>query len=648
MAALWLGAIAATGSATDIQIHPILSDKAVHSNSDRWRYFFELPHGVNVSKDGSFSLEYDTSPTMTGVRANMTVLLNGVPIDSVTLQPEGKTAFHWEVPLPAANFKEGFNELTVATRSRTVDGPCLEDDDLRNWVKFRATSLISFHLADMDRFPLSAYPYPYINGLSQPATSTPIVLGPAAGDTTFSAAFNLAASWGRRLTEKPLIVQVTRSQVTGQAVHLGLRKELANPKQKLSIEVHDSGMWITGFSPARLDAAVNTLNYPEVTAQMKGFAAPALDYTPPPQSVETRLGITNFDELGYSAINLTGIGTQSTTIVLRRPLLLQLGRGVQLRLHFRHAATLVNTRSLLAVTINNQYIGSVALTPENANDGTMVCTVPINLVDSNEWSIMITAHNDIANVDCSKNYDDVAWTTILGSSEFELREGSLPSLPYLEGFPYVRNREGKLPQKLTVGLGPHPSDAELSFVAATAALAAQSNHGTPTWVASTGDTTGNEDLIIGRLNDDKRFKGIMDTFGVKPTSNGVPEVIKDLPILASTLVDSVVVQAVHKPSGGVGYVVLAASDQALNRFTAFLADPKSEGALRGQVAVFSVGGDLYTFDMLSQPERRVDEKSEMQRYKPEMKIGMTSFLVCLGLVAIYIGSKFVKRKHPKK
>ena len=642
-----MAALSAMGLGSDIQIHPFLGDKPVHSDSDRWRYFFELPHGVNVSQDGSFSLDYDTSPTMEGVRESMTILLNGQPIESIELHAATKSPNHWEVQLPAAYFRPGFNELTVATRSRTTEGPCLEDDDPRNWVRFRTSSVLTFHLADMERFPLSTYPYPYINWLAQPATSVPIIITPNSSDSTYSAAFNLVASWGKQLTEKPLIVRVTRDSVAGQAVHLGLRKEIGNPHQKLSIEVHDSGLWITGWNASRLDSAVRSLSNPEITAQMRGYAADAIDFVPKPQSVETRLGITNFDELGYSAINLSGIGGQSTTIVLRRPLALQLGRGVQLRLHFRHSATLLSTRSLLAVTINNQYIGSVALTPENANDGQMICTVPINLVDSNEWSIMITAHNELANIDCSKNYDDIAWTTILGSSEFELREGSLPSMPYLEGFPYVRDREGKLPQTLRVGLGPKPSDAELSFVAATAALASQSNHGTPTWIASTGELTGNEDLLIGHMNDADRFKGLADYLLVMPTKSGVPSVSKDLPILASTLVDSVVIQAIHKPSGGVTYVVLAASDQALNRFSAFLADPKSEGALRGQVSVFSVGGDLFTFDSLSPTERRIDEKTEMHRYKPQMRLGMTAVLVCLGLVAVFIGSKFVKRKHPK-
>ena len=519
---------------------------------------------------------------------------------------------------------------------------------MRNWVRFRSTSLLTFHLEDQSRFPLNTYPFPYINWLTQPASAMPIVLGQNASDSSFSAAFNLAASWGRRLIEKPITVQVTRGTVDGKAVHLGQRNELNNPKQKKSIEVHDSGLWITGLNAARVDAAIHTLSTPSAAAQMRDFAAQAVDIQPKQADAETRLGIATFNELGYQAITLAGIGSQSTTIVLRRPISTRLGRGAQLRLRFRHAATLLRHRSLLSVTINNQPVGSVALTPENANEGELVCSVPINLVDSNEWSVMITAHNELGAVECDKTYEDIAWTTILGASEFELRDGSLPSYPYLEGFPYERDRDGLLPSELSVNLGANPSDAELSFVASTAVLAAQSNHGSPKWTASSGALNGNEDLMIGLMNEEERFHRISDQLMVRPTKSGQPIVDKDLPVLPSTLEDAVIVQAIHKLSGGVAYVVLGASNQALDRFATFLADPKSEGALRGQVAVFTVRGELFTFDSLSPADRHKVEKDEMLRYKPQMRYEMTIVVIVIVLILAYIGSKFVKRKKPSK
>jgi len=637
-----------TGLASDIQIHPFLSDRPTHSNSDRWRYFFELPKGVAVGKDGVLSLDYDTSSVLNGIKESLTVLLNTQPLDSRILTASQNDPFHWEIRLPREYFKPGFNELMIVTRSRQIDGPCLEDDDMRNWVRFRSTTALTFHLEDKSRFPLNTYPFPYINWLTQPASAMPIVLGQNASDATFSAAFNLAASWGRRLIEKPITVQVTRGSVEGNAVHLGQRSELNNPKQRKSIEVHDSGLWITGLNAGRVDAAVRTLSTPAASSQMRDFASQAVDVQPKPADAETRLGIATFNELGYQAINLAGIGSQSTTIVLRRPISTRLGRGAQLRLRFRHAATLLKQRSLLSVTINNQPVGSVSLTPENANEGELVCSVPINLVDSNEWSVMITAHNELGAVECDKTYEDIAWTTILGASEFELRDGSLPSYPFLEGFPYERDKDGLLPTEINVNLGPKPSDSELSFIASAAVLAAQSNHGTPRWSASTQDLTGNEDVMIGLLDEEERFHRIEDQLMVRPSKSGQPTIDKDLPVLPSTLEDSVVVQAIHKANGGVAYVVLGTSNQALDRFATFLADPKSEGALRGQVAVFTVRGELFTFDALSPADRHKVEKDEMLRYKPQMRYDMTIIVIVIVIILTYIGSKFVKRKKPKK
>lgn len=554
---------------------------------------------------------------------------------------------HWQVVLPKRYCKGGFNEVSIVVRGYARLGPCTEDDDMKNWVRFHDTSNIRLNLSEPGACPLNAYPFPYLNWLAHPVTTVPIAVGPTAHDGSISAALNIAAGWGHRITDQPLILKMTRAAVTTPAVHVGTPAEFGARKADSEIQVDGSDLWVTGRDKAVLDACVNSLNTPEIVTQMGGFAASPMDTVQKPPFGAPRLGVTTFEELGYPSIKLAGVGSQGTAIVLRRPLLVRVGRGGQLRLRFRHAATLVRTHSMLSIAINGQQIGSSLLTPDNANDGELVCPLPINLADSNQWNIEITAHNELANVDCSKRYEDIAWTTVLGMSDFELEEGTLPNAPFLEGFPYFRTSDGTLPHTLTVNVGLKPSTEVLSCAATTVARAAQTNNGTTSWHATSGELSGSEDLIIGLFRQEQRFRSMLGSLLVAPSDSGVPVVNGGLPILPSSLVGAVVIEAVAKSSGGVGYVVLAASNGALDRFTQYLANPEVGGMLKGQVAVFTKEGEIFSFDTVSESERRMAESAEMRRYKPEMILGMTLVLVLLTGVIGFIGSKFVKRKKDK-
>ncbi len=641
-----LSSLATFSMGAGFQIHPFASDKPVHADRDRWRYYFELPQGIDLTSDCNFKLDYETSPNLVGLQSSLTVFLNGQPIDSISLGAVSAPG-RWNITLPKKYFKRGFNEVDIATRSRITEGPCRDDDDLRNWVRFKSTSELLLQLNSSSVYPLSAFPYPYVSWLSQTASSVPIVLPPKATDRTLSAALNLAASLGSRFMDKPLEVLMSMSAQANPSIYLGLAGELNTRSPKSAIEVQNSGLWISGRTGDQLDAAVRTLSNPELSAQMRGMTSTAIEYVSKQGPPATKVGTVSFRELGNSIIPLTGIGSQTTSLVLRRPLLSSLGRGGQLRLRYRHAAILLPSRSMLSVVMNDQPIGSVALSPNNANDGELICPVPVDLADRNEWVIQITAHNELASVDCAKNYEDVAWTTILGSSDFELREGSLTSTPYLEGFPYLRSKDGLLPAEATLSLGSNPSTALLTLAATTAARATQTNRGIALWKVSNGGLTGYEDVVVGLYNEEDRFRIMGNRLLVAPKKTGVPSVRQDLAILPSTLEGGVVVQAIAKPEGGVTYIVLGSSDQAILRFTEYLSSLQGTNALHGQVAVFTKEGDLFAFDPASTSDKLAGEEAELHRYKPGMTLIMSIVSGILVILAIFIGAKFVKRKRPK-
>ncbi len=550
----------------------------------------------------------------------------------------------WNILLPKKFNKEGFNEVTIASQTRSTEGPCRDDDDLRNWIRILPTTVITLDLANQAPFPLIAFPYPYINWLSQTASSVPIVVSPNATSSTLSEALNLSSGFGKRLTDKPVQIRLTHTPSGKMNVRFGLAADLGNLAPKSNIESRLDGLWISGPNANALRDTVNTLNNPSLISQMIGTVANLSTYVPKPAVASTRIGTATFSEIGFPSINLNGVGTQTSSLVLHRPLLIPLGRGGELRIKFRHAATLMRVRSLLSVTINDQPLASVNMTPENANDGELVCNVPIEIVDSNEWRIQITAHNELANADCSKSYDDVAWTNILGSSSFQLHEGALPNTPYLDGFPYLRGKDGKLPETLTLNAGKQQTDTMLTLAATTTARASQMNRALTHWALSTEAVTGNEDVIVGYLNDEERFKAIASRLLIVPNKHGIPMISKEIPVLASSLTDAVVVQAIPKTSGGACYVILGASDEAIARFLDYITSLKGFNAMSGQVAVYSKQGEMFVFDTVTQADRLAAEENEMSRYRPSMTLAMSIVGGLFVLLIIFIASKFVKRK----
>lgn len=631
-------------SGSQLELHPFGQDKPIRPDGDRWAYFFRLPRGVDLASDPVFELSYDTSPTLGDGRQVLTVMLNDQPVDAIPIEIASPDAIRRTVELPRRYCKGGFNELVVIARSKVTIGPCRDADDLQNWVRFSHTSVLRLDLTDQAVYPLGAYPFPYANWLTQPVSTFPIETQPRASDASLSAGINIAAGLGSLVSNQPVLVRMTRQRLQGVAIHVGLTQEAPDPQPQFPIEARTDGLWVSGANPGRLADAVRSLNDPLVAGQMSGFQSASLRNSAPADDSGPRIGTTTFEELGYPSIELSGLGAQGSRIVLRRPTAVKIGRGGQLTIRFRHSATLVPARSLISVAVNNQLVGSAVLKPDNANGGTLVCPLPISLADQNEWRIEITAHHDLANVDCSKSYTSIAWTTILGTSDFALQDGALPNLPFLEGFPYLRDRDGKLPETVIVNVGPKPSPEALTCAATIAARASQTNHGLLTWVATTGPINGSEDVILGLYGQERRFNGLADELSVAPAADREPKVRSDLPIMQSTMAGGVVVEAVPKAQGGVAYVVLGSTNKALEQFAEFLAKPDAGDLLQGQVAVLSASGETFTFQTMSEHDKRVAEAGEMRRYKPGMVVSMGCVLLGIAALATYVGSKFVKRK----
>lgn len=120
-----------------------------------------------------------------------------------------------------------------------------------------------------------------------------------------------------------------------------------------------------------------------------------------------------------------------------------------LHLRFGHSSTLLEDRSTMTVRINDQGIGSIALSPANSSDGELIIRVPRNLLkDYNTLTLVVDQHYTR---DCEDPFDPSLWTRVSKLSTIDFAHTEHVVNADLKDFPYpIYDARGYGPVKLTV------------------------------------------------------------------------------------------------------------------------------------------------------------------------------------------------------
>jgi Bacterial cellulose synthase subunit len=298
--------------------------------------------------------------------------------------------------------------------------------------------------------------------------------------------------------------------------------------------------------------------------------------------------------------------------------------------------------------INQLPIGSVRLDNENINGGVLTTRIPVSELQKSVWQLDLEAYHDLGTVaDCTRSFEEVAWTVVEKSSLFSLSTGLLNGHPYLEDFPYLVGKDGVAAPKLTIALSANPTDTELSAAAVIAARASQKNRHPYDWDVLNGTIPDSKasSLAIGYYDEVSRFANIAKDLLVAPTGAHTFKIDPRIRVMSSSLEGGAVLQAVRSPGSdtGVLYVLLAADDAALRRFTEVLTNPKRVSQLRDEVVVLNADGTIVPFSTVS--ELASDEKAtaEKDRFTPQMTAVWIGLFAAVILLIIFVGSKFRKR-----
>jgi len=453
---------------------PILSDVAFSQPSNQWSYFFELRPGVKlVGANQYIDINYLASALLKSTEGSVTIYLNGIPVESHRMGAGASLRGLWHIPLPLRLFKPGaFNEIRVISRQRTTDGPCKDFDNAGNWLTFPPGSRLHLVRLDPPVFPLYSYPFPYLDSLETnpgPVRSSWVV-PTGAKPSLVGEALSLASDWGLHDIVHGLDIKLgAGSDRPGQNIMFGgdaSGGSLGSLANTSGGGPDRSRLTIGGSTDQGVHAARRTLADPLMVDQLRGFRA-SVDNDPAQEArtATTRLGSFSFTELGFPVIQLRGAYHQQASLSIQRPVRVDLGRESYITIHFRHSATLNSLRSILTIAVNGVNIGSARLDDSNANGGSIKFRIPVTELAKNIWHIDLMAYHDLASVDCSRTYDEVAWTVVEGDSSLELNTGAISGRPYLDAFPYLVGKDGMSPDRVPIALSSSQSDAQLSAAA---------------------------------------------------------------------------------------------------------------------------------------------------------------------------------------
>ncbi len=637
-----------SGGAVAYDIPMLTEDRSLTNPVNTWFYYFKMMPGVRMAKDGMVDLNFVTSPTLLTREGSLTIIFNGQPVGSRYLpspkERGGENAVtNWQVSLPVRFFKTGFNEIRVVSRQRTSEGPCRDIDDAGNWIRFATSSKLKLWRTPGDVYPLFSYPFPYLDPLAPYAVNGPWLVSSNASSTELGAMFGIASDWGRREQQKPMPLQVsTNGSMSGYAVAFG--SAATGTGVTATANGGGSKLSIAGTDATSLDNIRKTLARPEMVAQMEGTQA-AIVGAPAASAEElgSKLGRFTLQDLGTPNMTLAGIYHQRTIFTVKRPLVTNLGKESYIRLKFRHSASLQPRRSILSVSMNGLPVGSVRLDKENTAGGYLVARLPVTELAKNSWNFEFAAYHDLELVDCSKIYDDIAWTVIDGASEFVLETGKLPGRPYLENFPYLTSQDGKPAAPATMRLSAKPSDQELTTAAIAAARAGQSNRYPIAWNVKLGADGGADGsgVMLGYYNEVDRFSGLKDLL-VRPEGGDNFKLSERVQVLKSALAGGTLFQAIPAPGGkgGVLYVVLASDEEAMKRAGNVLADPKRAEELTGEACLLTRQGRIVNLVPRNSSDVETEQTTEKDRYTPPMKGAASILILGVILMAVLIWRQF--------
>lgn len=379
--------------------------------------YFEIGRGLQALEGSYIDIYFTHSTTLLPNSSTLTVLLDDVPLTSVTLDNDNAEQVHLRAAMPASLLPQGFHKITVLVKMKVSILVCEDPSNSSAWLTIHRTSRTYLHVEqDDDNANLTRYPNPFVNRGAPSPINTIIAVPDELTEAEFKAAALLSQFLTRQTPDNRLNVaiynegEITDSLVRSRSIFWIGHADRWTAKGKAELQAYRTAVGDAWKGPAFIGVGKSTandkmtnlflsgndqelLNGAEILSteslfvQLQGVYSPIpAKLADPDESADDSADQTyrlTLAQLGYNNLVTESVLQGGSSFNYSLPNHWDLTNGATLHLVYKHSRSISFDKSVMTVRLNNVPIASVRLKDETGERGELDVKLDPSIIGNN-------------------------------------------------------------------------------------------------------------------------------------------------------------------------------------------------------------------------------------------------------------------------
>ncbi len=650
---------------------PMSEDATIKGIFGGHSIFFFVDENWQVKDDCFLELVFSQSEIKKYKNSTLTVLVNNVPIKSITLSDKADYKAIEKIPLPKEQIIKGYNSIKFSTYHRITEESCTDDLNPANWITLHSESYIHIEYEEIpDKIGINDYPYPYLKVSALEPVNCIIAVPDRANNSQITAAMVIAADFGRRVPYNNVDVKVVHysdiknidentnfivigsSADTGDQIFEPIRKELPDLKNRALIKEKASPndtskriLYLISDNDEMLLTAARSLTLDNLILQMKTDTQFILKNDVENYEAEKQTDILTLKDLGYEDTILKGIFYQQATYTINLPRNHRLKKDSSIKIPLRYAGALDFDKSSVTVYLNNIPVTNKLLSKDRADNDEITVKIPEEFRDADSLELKLIFYLEPHDFDCKNwRYGDI-WALISKDTSFNIPQEVIEDR-FFQYYPDMFIKNGTFDDVLLV----IPDKVNQNYLTMAANITAFIGHSVSrvenlSVIKGTElETTHNNIIVIGTPWDNVAIKNLNDKLYIKFDKNFEKfEPSDKIYLLEDYSRGLSSLQLLASPFNSKKHlmVVTAAEEKNLMPTQTYLKDLAFNVQLSGDGLVIDSDGDIYSAYFVKPKQAAQDESGQTSpkgkirlRDNPQFIIYLIFFLMII-IISVY-------------
>ncbi|MFD0679763.1 MULTISPECIES: cellulose biosynthesis cyclic di-GMP-binding regulatory protein BcsB [unclassified Paenibacillus] len=632
-------------------------DRVIRGENARDESYFEIGKGRAAAAGSYLDLYYGHSPTLLPKASSLTVLINDLPIGSVTLDESNKEQTLWRVDFSKLGLKSGIHKVTLQTHMEIANNVCVDPQNTANWTVILKNSRVNLNLIpSYDKADLTTYPSPFLEKGSTNPLQSIIAVPDNIDQNEFTSVAQLAQYFSSLASDKRIKFPVySESELTdtllrdnnviwyGRSDHWKDRGQAAiEALRKLTGSPANQWQGVIGVAPSPWNAANTQLTVTGNAEELSNAATILTDETlfsqlqgnvsvipakvskkeaPADWKIGNPYTVT-LEKMGYNNITIEGAEQGNVRIYYPIPGNWDIDNGAGLKLLFKHSKSIDLKQSVVSVKLNGIPVESQRLSETTADSGLLELVLEPSIIGSSRTLeidvvfqfIKAKNNSDDAQNQNVKNYCNS--TSYLGNWAVIDKNSTLTYIPAqrqtprLESLPYPFVVNGHWDQTALL-LPDQAGTNELSMALTLAGMIgrnAQINNNQLVLIKTS--TPGLKELLkdlnIIYLGTSKSLPDFMNGFSGSQVQFKDDQILShesDVQLLSELQNNSAVIQITHSPLNPNNSLLImsAASAEREASITTALTSPVESNKITGNFVIIDNQNKVHAFPVKEEP-----------------------------------------------